>query len=586
MPIKPSPQLFPQSSDGAVAVIIALCLVFLFGFMALGIDLGSLYFRQKALQTHADMASVSAVLNLNDAPHDKAQATVIGNGLPASALTALAYGRYDYDPDAAVLDRFQDRTSTDSDVNAVDVTLESTAPLYFSRTFIDADHTSLSARATAARFNFASFSLGSRLLSLNGGLLNALLGDALGSALALSALDYQALADTQIDLLTFTDALATRADLTALNYADILTSDIDLTDVAGALLDTGLVTGSTDALTAILNSTASSTLNAAQLIAIDGGGVGLDLEDILGDVSVSALDILLASVDILNANHVIDASLDLGVPNVLSTDLALIVGAREAHSGWITLGEKSATLRTAQVRFKLSLTVAPSLLSGLGTGVSVLAIRLPLYAEIASAMVTLTDLNCSAALPNDVLARFDTGFEPLSGGNGTHVVELFIGEFDTPDFEDTTTPLSLAELAPADFLDVSLNVLLVTLPLFTFQLKSHAVTGVPVQSQTDFLLSELGTTQTYGSGSLLGSTVVSLLDPETTEISANKGLLGALLGPLVDTALSLLPVKLLSALLTPIDAILDAVLNLLGIGVGEADLTLHAVSCGKVALVR
>jgi uncharacterized membrane protein len=589
---------YRSQNDGAVAIIVALFLTVAVGFMAIGIDLGSLYFRQKALQTQADMTAVSAVLNLSGTPDDHAQATVIGNRLDALALTSLAYGRYIYDSAIPSEDRFETRDLSDVDVNAAEVVLKDAAPLFFSQTFLDTDSTPLSASATAARFDFASFSLGSRLLDLDGGILNALLGAALGSNVSLSLLDYQALLDTPIDLLTFADALAVRADLVALDYADILTSEIDLLDVAGAILDTGLVSGSTDVLTAILNCTACGSFNASELIGISGDNVAIQLEDRLGTVSVSALDVLKATLDIVNANRLIEADVSLPIPNVLgNVDLAVVVGEREAHSSWINLGERGATLHTAQVRLKLDVDLSPSLLSGLGVGVSALALRLPVYAEIASATVTLTDLYCDASGPNDRIASFDTGLTPFTGTNGTHVVEMFIGEFDAPTFADTTTPLDAANLNPADFLDLELNLALITIDLFTLQLKAHAATGNALQPQIDFLVSDIaGSPKTVGSGSLLTSTIASLLDPNNLEISVSSqsqsilgGLLSFLLAPvvaLVDAVLDVLPGKLLGALLTPIDALLDGVLNVLGIGIGQADLTLDGVACGKVVLVR
>ncbi|WP_274377261.1 TadG family pilus assembly protein [Celeribacter ethanolicus] len=596
MPIKRHVQRFHRDERGAVAIVVALFMTVAIGFLALGVDLGSLYFEQKTLQTRADMAAVSAVLNLDDSPAQNAQDTVAGNALAVADLETLSYGRYLYDAAVSPEARFTVGDLTDTGTNAAEVVLTDDAPLYFSSLFLGTNSTPLSASATAARFDFASFSLGSRLLSLDEGLLNALLEELLGTSLSLTALDYEALANTNIDLLTFTDALANRIDLTAASYEDILTSDIDLLDVAGALLDTGLVSGSTDVLTAILNGVVSSTLNASQLIAIDGDNVALQLEDVLREVSVSALDILMTSVEILNQDHYIEASLDLDIPGVLDTDLGLIVGARKAGSGWITLGDRGATVHTAQVRLKLLLDLSPSLLEGIGEGVSVLSLRLPLYAEIASATATLADLNCDAGDADDVVARFDTGFAPMTGTTGNHVLELFLGEFDAPTFEDTTTPLDADLLEPAKFLDLELSLLLITIDLFSLNIKSHVATGISEQPETEFRVSQIGETQTYGVEGVLSSTVASLLDPDNLEISVSNdsqsllgGLLELLLAPvvaLVNLILTTLPNMLLTALLTPIDAVLDALFNLLGIGIGEADLTLEGVSCGKVMLVR
>ncbi len=614
MRIKQFLQRFKSDDSGAVVIIVALFLTAAVGFMAVGIDLGSLYFRQKTLQTQADMAAVSAVLNLYDeaedeedeAPRVAATQTVSGNALSAAALTGLSYGRYDYDSAVLAEDRFTEGSLTDADVNAAKAELADSAPLFFAKSFLNADSTPLSASATAARFDFASFSLGSRLLSINTGesVLDGLLGEALGTSVDLDVLDYNALLDTQIDLLTFSDALGNRIGATAGDYENILTSDIDLADIAGAILDTGAVLGSTEVLTTILNSTASTVLNASDLIGIDSDNIAVQLEDILGEVEVNALDLLKASLDVVNKDRILVFDIDVGwlySPSLADSKyntakLTLLIGEREAHSGWIMIGARGATLHTAQVRLKLDLDLSPTLLSELGAGVSVLALRVPLYAEVASATATLTELNCGADDPSDTIATFDTGVDPFAGVTGTHLVELFIGNFPEPNdgskgpFEDMTTPLNLDDLEPADFVDLSLSLVLIKIDLFTLQLRSHAAAGVSQQPTVEFLVSEIGgAAKTIESGDILSSTISSLLDPDVLEISIdseNLSLVTGLLSSLVNGILDILPGKLLGALLTPLDAVLDGLLNTLGIGIGQGDLTLDGVSCGKVVLVQ
>jgi len=70
----------------------------------------------------------------------------------------------------------------------------------------------------------AAFSVGSRLASLNGGILNALLGGLLGGNISLSVMDYNSLVSADVDVLSFTDALATQLHLTGVSYSDVLAS--------------------------------------------------------------------------------------------------------------------------------------------------------------------------------------------------------------------------------------------------------------------------------------------------------------------------------------------------------------------------
>ncbi|ASM74931.1 MULTISPECIES: pilus assembly protein TadG-related protein [Roseobacteraceae] len=596
MPIKLRIQAFWADERGAVIIIFALVLTVLLGFVALGVDLSSLYFRQKTLQTRADLAAVSAVNNLSDSPAAYALTTIEGNGLDASAMTSINYGHYQRDPALDPDDRLTDRELSDLDVNAATVSLQEAAPLYFARSFLAQDTTQLGARATAASFDLASFSLASGLSSMNEGLLNALLSEATGSEISLTVLDYKALAVAQIDLLTFSDALATRADLTALTYEDLLTSDVELLDIAGALLDTGVVQGSTAALIAILNSGSNALLDAEKLIGVDGDDVAVQLEDVLPTVTVSALDVLMSSVDVINANRFIDLKLDLNIPGLLETNLKIVVGERPA---WIMFAERGATAHTAQVRMKLDLTLDTDILSGLETtlgivSLDIVSVEVPLYLEIASAMVTLTGLDCGAT-GGEPLATFDTGTSPLTGVTGTHVAELFLGRFPAPDFENMTTLLDQNDLEEAKLLGLNIQVdasivplvpIIINLEAAKLMAKSHVSFGVSEQSQTIFTRSEEGQTKTFGSEALLGSALSSLLTGAETHLEIiGTDLISSLLSTVRSLVADLLD-PVLSLILFPLDVVLDSVLELLGIKVGYAELTLHKAHCGRIMLVR
>lgn len=587
---------FHRDDSGAVVLIIALLMMVMMGFLALGVDLGSLYFSQKTLQSRADLAAISAVSNLHAAPDTRARDTVELNGLDRDALTAISYSRYTRDPALLPDQRLADRQLDADDVNAVTVHLSEMTPLYFARSFLEQDSTRIGARATAARFDLASFSLGSRLLSLDGGVLNALLGEALGTTVSLDLLDYEALADAQIDLLTFSDALANRADLAVGDYTDILSSDVDLADVAGALLDSGAVAGSTSVLTTVLNSVGAGTLNTARLIAVDGDDVAAQLEDVLPETTVTALDLLMASVDIVNADRIIETDLNVTVPNVTSTKLELVVGERPGNSGWITLGERNVTVHTAQVRLRLLLDLSPGILSAVNGGLDIASVALPVYLEVAGATATLSELNCSATQPEDILVRFDTGIDPLNGATGTHVAELFLGDFPAPDFQDTTTALHPSTLSHAKLLGVKIRPLGLGVLDADVNIKAHAAVGTSQQAETVFRLDEApatgmpGTTRTFGSGALLGSAVGTLASTADVEVKLavlgiNLGLVNTLLNSVQSIVLNQLQ-PILLAVLTPLDTVLDDVLGELGIAVGEADLTLNGVACGKLLLVR
>ncbi|UOA33707.1 hypothetical protein DSM110093_03803 (plasmid) [Sulfitobacter sp. DSM 110093] len=587
---------FGKDESGVVIIIAALMLTVLMGFMALAIDVGLLYFQQKKLQTEADLTAVSAASNLWSDPDEHALETVKWNGLEPDALTDIKYGRFIRTEDAKLE---PGRSWVEPGDNAAQVTLNKEVPLYFAQIFLDQDTTRIQAEATAARYDSASFSLGSRLLRIDEGILNAVLSAALGTTVGLDVLDYEALADADIDLLSFSDALASRLDVTAGNYEVLLTKEADLTNIAGALLDTGLGEEVTTALTTIINSGASELLNVSDLILIEGEDVKALAPDLLPKITVKALDLLKASVDIINAERHIESDLDVGIDGLVSVDFDLVVGEKKAKSGWITIGERGTTLHTAQTRLKLDLKLEPSIFAPLG--LDILSVNLlPLYIEVAGATASLTDIDCSVSEPDDVIARFDTGTDPLNGVTGTHVAEVFLGQFDPPDFNDNTTPLNKDKLHPADLLKIEVDLFLAKVEIAVL-LEAAIPLGISEQAQTEFILSEVSNYdpppfKEIGSGDLLTGVLSAVMkevdvswdfDLELLEI--NFGFLTAIVEATLEGTLNTLQSgipPILSGLTLALDDAIDELMETLGLGIGEADLALHGLACDKLLLVR
>src|SRR5690348_4871149 len=188
---------FIADTRGNFAIMGAGCMVLLIGCAALGVDVGSIYADRRKSQSAADLAAIVAAGNISKAT-SAAAATITANGYPASALVSVELGSYTANASLPPQARFV--TPAPGAANAARVTLKTQTPLYFARMFTGgSSHFDITTRATAASTAMASFAIGSRLLSLNGGLVNAMLGQMLGTTLSLSAMDYQALIDAHID---------------------------------------------------------------------------------------------------------------------------------------------------------------------------------------------------------------------------------------------------------------------------------------------------------------------------------------------------------------------------------------------------
>lgn len=637
MRIKPAIQGYIRGESGAVAVVFALFAVVFIGAMAISIDIGAWYLAQTKLQGDADLAATSAALNLDPvaqdlraAPRQAAERTAIGNGLDSVSVKTIEPGQFRFDTAVPMEERLRAVTGA-GQANAVTARLEQEVPLYFAKLFLPDDHLKLTATATAAKADYAAFTLGSRLAQLHEiSALNSLLSAALGSGVNLTLLDYQSLLEADVGLLDFLDALGTNLNLQGADYKDILNSRIDTPLLLDTLLDLVPGTAATTALGKLGSGIAGETLAVRQLIALEEGVIDLHVNNILGPIRVSALDVLMASVDILNAqkHRIVDLPLSLSLPGIAGMSVELLVGERQANSGWVTVGATGASLHTAQIRLRIRLEVGSEVdamkpRTGLGFTVIPLGASLPLYVEVASATATLTALNCRAVHDGDPVATFSTGNAPFAlnpsdwtsakryftryndgtpGGtnDGTAIAAIYIGEFDDDVLHDMSVPLSPQSLKAGRFIRVSLPLFGVS--LLELQIRSAIYVGASREQQTVFTKAEVAglgagngaVMKTIGSGLNVSGLVAALLNPNTIEVSLVPGqgvlglvttLLATVLG-LSHALLTLLPGALIAFLLTPVDTLLNAVFDLLGLGIAEMDLALQGVSCGNIVLVR
>ena len=184
------------------------------------------------MQGTADLAALAAIQDAGDA-QALASLTVRANGWPQDAQTTTTLGAYTPSRDIPVEQRFQSGGGS----SAVRVELSAYAPLYFARLFMPEGQMRIVRHATAAQTRMASFQIGSRLLSLQGGVANAVLGALTGSQVSLSVMDYNALLSTYVDLLSYIDAVHTRLNLQGESFDQTLTGNVQTSDALDALAD-------------------------------------------------------------------------------------------------------------------------------------------------------------------------------------------------------------------------------------------------------------------------------------------------------------------------------------------------------------
>jgi uncharacterized membrane protein len=547
---------FARDTRGNFAIMGAGCMVLVLGCAALGVDVGSIYADRRKSQSAVDLAAIVAASNLGNATA-AATATVTQNGYPANALVAVEPGTYTANAALAPQARFV--TPATGAANAARVTLKTQTPLYFARMFTGgSSHFDITSTAVAANTAVASFAIGSRLVSLNGGLLNAMLGGMLGTTLSLSAMDYSALIDAHIDAFDFLTALATRVNLTGMTYNDVLSGNVKVADVVAAMLSAQQAANGLNAATTALSNISLALAGLTTTIVpgrlIDAGpyaNMTAGTKPKTG-VSVSVFDLLSAAGALANGSNQIAASVNLGLPGIAAVSLTATVGEHPQGTSWMTVGTQGASVHTAQTRVLLTIQL-------LGSG-SVSAVNLPVYVEVASGTATLDAVSCS---------RPDIANSSVTLGVTPGVVDAWIGNVTAADMTNFTSPPNPGAAT------------LVNLGAVTVTGRAHAGMGNTTPTSVAFSYSDISaqTKKTVTTTNFTSSLTGSLL--RDLALSVNVGPLGLPIPGLGGTVTGII-----GGATASIDQVLASVLATLGVGIGQADVWVSGIRCDGAVLVN
>lgn len=574
---------FLRDRRGNFAVMTALCVPVAVCLAAVAVDEGSLYTERREVQALADLAAITAAANIETA-EDAARTALSDNGLvaadtddPATADTnpgtprlRVVRGRYTADPSIAASDRFEpDKTP----YNAVEVRLQKRGQLFFGSALMAPP--TIAATAIASTSAQAAFSIGTRLLRLDGGMLNAVLGSLLGTTLSLDVMDYNSLISADVDVLSFLDALATELDLTAGSYDDVLDADATVGQIVAALAK---VPGTNARNRLTLQSMAAGATNDLSIPLshlVDLGSLGrlaLGQRSPGLPVEASVMSLVSASAALANRAHQVEVDLGATIPGLTSARLAIAIGEPPQSSPWLSVGEIGTVVRTAQTRIRLTASVSiPN--PAAGGGVKLLSVTLPLHVEIAHAEARLTDISCAAGRPDR--PRVTIAAQP-------GVATLRLAESPDSGFADFSRPQSFHD---ATIAEVSLKLLLLNLDL----LKVNGQAAVEVANLTPTTLTFDSTeiaaakTKTVSTRNITQSLPLSLVNNLSLSVSA--------LGLGIDVTALLGTVKpavtaLLTSVTAPVDTLLYNTLAMLGIGIGQADVRVTGATCGRAVLVQ
>lgn len=552
MRLRPLAARFAADKRGSIAIIGAIGAMTLVGFCAAAVDLGSVFMETRRLQGAADLAAMAAARDLDHA-QAAAEATARDNGWTGPMAVVIEKGQYRADSALAASARF---TAGASDPDAVRVKLSGETPLFFGQALLGKPTLTIHRQATAARAELASFSIGTRLAALNGGLANALLSGLTGSQVNLSVMDYNALAAADVDLFDYFDALRLDLGLKAASYDEVLDAKLttgralrvlskvlgDHGDTRAAGATTTLAKAAGDRTQVDLHKLFDPGPYAAQSHVAGGGGAAVKLD---------AMSLAKATLALANGQRQVALDLGATVPGVASLKAWLAIGEPPNNAPWMTItASRDVIVRTAQTRLYLEAKVG-------GAGLLQAAeVKLPLLVEAASGEARLKAIACSSSE-----ATLD-----VRPGLGS----LAVGEIDTGKLDDFKTPLAptTATIAKA--------------PLFSVTGKANVALGGKTWQPVRFYSSDIrnGVVKTVSTTDLAQATVASLLGDLVL-----KPNVGGLNLSLADTTLTSAVSALLTPLAAPLDEVVNALTGLVGVRLGQADVRMNGLRCRDAALV-
>ncbi|KQV34756.1 MULTISPECIES: TadG family pilus assembly protein [unclassified Rhizobium] len=544
--------------------------------LGLGVDYGYLTLQKREMQAAADIAAIVAssdLANMETATRRHLKANGLNMAIATSrglidldgkpvkdelvalqgGIVTLTKGRYLPDPALDVGERFIPNATP---ADAAQVTIDREGELHLAAMF--STPPTLRASGTAASTKLAAFSVGSRLASLDGGVLNAVLGQLLGTTISLKVMDYRALADADVEIRPFLDIIATRLKLTGATYEDVLNASLAMPDLlAGMRLAGGLSNTANSALKAIETATTrnKARFTLAQLLNIDPKkeikvDAGSDWK-----MKISALEMLSAAAAIANGGNQISIAALTGVPGIATASVNLAIGEPPIETPAHRLGSPGSAVRTAQTR--LAVTVEVDGLAALAG----IRIRLPLYVEVAHAEARLADIRCYGGSSTNAGVSIDT----VPG-----IAEIAIGNVN---------PSVLSSFGSSPRVE---KARLVESPLLRIDGIAHVETQNMQPQRLTFSPSEvaMSAVKSVSTRDTLTSTTQSLLRNLDLDIKVLFLSLGS--PKLVQAALA----DTLGAVTPAIDTLLYNILLAVGVRVGEADVRVTGVNCLRPVLVQ
>lgn len=492
----------PARQRGAIGLMAAATLSLALVLMLLVVDTGRLYMEQRKLQRLVDTAALEAVSRGGNCLPGLTAASYAGqsatrNGFVADATNVLvidcgklataATGLRTFTVDATQSEAVKvaaNRTVTTSFAGGVQALFSGT-PVSLN-TVLYASAVAAKPKPTVAQLNIRS-----NLASINtaqSNILNPLFSGLLGGNVNLTALGWESLLNTDINLLGYLNQLAINLNVAAGNYTQLLNTQATVTQLIQAAITAVQLNGATAEVITALGQLQVAAINAApvklgDILQLQTGTTAAGL-----DANLQLLQLVQGVIQLANSKSAVAATLPisvLGLANV-TVRVKVIEPPQFSAIGDPALAKANPTgpnriyVRTAQIRTLLSVNLPVlSTVPGLSNAV------LGLVGTLTTVVNDLLSLNLVKLLNSLVCAncqRLDplllpspqvdisldaggaisyvtdyscptgnTGTKSLTARTTTSIADLKLGKIDptnafSSSAEPTVTPLALVDL--------------------------------------------------------------------------------------------------------------------------------------------
>lgn len=560
---------FIRDQTGVASIVAAMLMVLGLGLSVLTLDVGHLYLEKRRLQGAVDAAALAAA---GDPANAAAIATnvLVKNGYAQTAT--IVTGAYTPDPALTVANRLD--TSPAVQKNAVRVTETVSVQGYLAPIIGGSILSNVAATATATQTPAVSFSAGTGLASLSNGQLNTVLGKLLGTTLSLSLVNYQALASTNVDALTFMDQLATQAGISAGTYGDLANANVTMGQMVAAartaltLHPSGNNSAALDALNLIgLQAPAGVTTTVSKIASTalwQKRQIGTIAQQTPGETTFNLYDLVGGMARAYGSGNLVDAGTAITVPVTNSSVVTHLSLGSPMTS--VALAGVGTSIATAQARLALTATVTnvnlgvPGFLSA--------TISLPLYLTVASGTATVAAIPCQTS---GTMATITAAAQATTAQIGV------VSDADLKNFSGNPA------VQPAGIVTISV----LGIPVAVAASGSNAVAaGAPTTenfTQADITAGTVKSASGSGSGTLISGMAPGMT--VTTTLLSSGGLLTTTINNTLNTIVVPLVRPVLVSLLSALDAPVDTLLRSLGLRLGVMDTVVHGVRCGTPSLV-